>query len=40
MKILIAEDDATSRMILKAVLVKWGYEVVETRTGDEAWRVL
>ena len=30
MKILIAEDDATSRMILKAILIKWEYEVVET----------
>lgn len=40
MKVLIAEDDATSRMMLKAVLTKWGYEVVETSDGDEAWQVL
>ena len=40
MKVLIAEDDATSRMILKAILIKWGYEVVETSNGDEAWQVL
>ena len=40
MKVLIAEDDVTSRMMLKAVLTKWGYEVVETSDGDEAWRVL
>jgi phosphoserine phosphatase RsbU/P len=40
MKVLIAEDDATSRMILKAILDKWGYEVVETCNGDEAWQVL
>lgn len=40
MRILIAEDDATSCMILKAILTKWGYEVVETRTGDEAWQAL
>lgn len=40
MKILIAEDDAASRMILKAILTKWEYEVVETRNGDEAWQAL
>jgi DNA-binding response OmpR family regulator len=40
MKILIAEDDATSRMILKVILTKWEYEVVETRNGDEAWQAL
>jgi DNA-binding response OmpR family regulator len=39
-KILIAEDDATSRMILKTVLGTWGYEVVETQDGDEAWQFL
>jgi phosphoserine phosphatase RsbU/P len=40
MKVLIAEDDATSRVILKAILNKWGYEVVETCNGDEAWQAL
>ncbi len=40
MKILIAEDDATSRMILKAILTKWEYEVDETRDGNEAWHAL
>ncbi len=40
MRILIAEDDPTSRMILKGVLTKWEYEVVETRNGDEAWEAL
>ena len=40
MRILIAEDDATSRMILKSILTTWGYEVVETRDGAEAWQAL
>ena len=40
MKVLIAEDDRTSRMILKAILIKWEYEVVETSNGDEAWQAL
>lgn len=40
MKILIAEDDITSRTILENVLVKWGYEVIATKDGEEAWRKL
>ena len=39
MKILIAEDDSTSRTMLEAVLSKWGYEVKSTCDGDEAWAV-
>ena len=37
MKILIAEDDATSRRILEFVLVKWGYEVIIVNDGNKAW---
>ena len=37
MKILIAEDDATSRHILTAMLDKWGYEVIATCDGVQAW---
>ena len=40
MKILIAEDDLTSRAVLTAVLQKIGHEVVVTSTGAEAWQVL
>lgn len=40
MEILIAEDDATTRMMLKAILNKFGYKVIETCNGDEAWQVL
>jgi two-component system, cell cycle response regulator len=36
-RILIAEDDFTSRNMLAAVLKKSGYEVVETSNGSEAW---
>jgi len=36
MKILIAEDDLTSRTVLKAVLEKLGYDVVETSNGRDA----
>ena len=37
MRILIAEDDFTSRAMLTAVLKKSGHEVVETVNGGEAW---
>ncbi|MBI5017507.1 MAG: response regulator [Deltaproteobacteria bacterium] len=37
MRILIAEDDPTSRRVLEAVLARWGHEVVSTADGDEAW---
>lgn len=40
MRILIAEDDSVSRRILEAKLVKWGYDVVVTCDGDEAWSAL
>lgn len=37
MRILIAEDDFTSRVMLATVLKKGGHEVVETGNGSEAW---
>jgi len=40
MKVLIAEDDAPSRLMLQALLTKWGYEVVCATDGADAWRVL
>jgi len=40
MRILIAEDDATSRLVLKRLLSRWEYEVVETSDGEAAWEVL
>ena len=39
MRILIAEDDATSRLLLEKTLGQWGYEVTVTKDGDEAWDV-
>jgi sigma-B regulation protein RsbU (phosphoserine phosphatase) len=40
MKILIAEDNQTSRRILEAILVKWNYEVISACDGNEAWEKL
>lgn len=40
MKILIAEDDLTSRTVLKAVLEKLGHDVVETNNGRDARTIM
>jgi two-component system NtrC family sensor kinase len=40
MKILSADDDLTSRMLLKANLARWGYEVVSVEDGTQAWERL
>lgn len=39
-RVLIAEDDPVSCMVLEHTLRGWGHEVVVTRTGTEAWDVL
>ncbi len=36
MKILIAEDDITSRFILRGILVKWGHDILIAQDGMEA----
>src|SRR5262245_57109733 len=40
MRILIAEDDPVSRRLLQAALAKWGYDVIVTGNGKEAWQAL
>ncbi len=40
MRILIAEDDVTSRALLARVLTQWGYEVIATSNGAAAWAEL
>ncbi len=40
MRILIAEDDLTSRMVLGSVLKKSGYDVVEAVNGAKAWNIM
>lgn len=39
-KVLIAEDDDVSRQLLVTLLKKWGYDVISTSNGDEAWAAL
>jgi DNA-binding response OmpR family regulator len=36
-RILIAEDESMSRRLLESSLAKWGYEVVVTCDGAQAW---
>jgi two-component system NtrC family sensor kinase len=40
MKILIAEDDLTLRMVLKSILQRWGHEIVVAEDGNQAWKIL
>lgn len=40
MKILIADDDPSTRFILEDSLVEWEYEVISASDGEQAWEVL
>ncbi len=40
MRVLVADDDIISRAVVKALLLKWGYEVLEAGDGNQAWDIL
>ncbi len=40
MKVLIADDDPTSNLLLKRMLFQWGFDVVSTFNGTDAWKLL
>lgn len=40
MKLLVADDDLTSRTLLAAVARKWGYDSIAVEDGVEAWEIL
>jgi len=40
MKLLIADDDLTSRVLLENLARKWGWEPVVVEEGEAAWEVL
>jgi DNA-binding response OmpR family regulator len=40
MKVLIAEDDSVSRVLLESILDDWGYDVISATDGLEAWELL
>lgn len=39
-KVLVADDDAPTRILLRAAVSQWGYEVVEAQDGEDAWNIL
>lgn len=40
MRILIADDSNVSRHLLESIVKKWGYQVIATADGNQAWEVL
>jgi len=40
MRVLIADDDRVTALILKQTLERWGFVVTVARDGGEAWRLL
>ena len=40
MKILIAEDDLTTSLMLQSILNKWGFNTVSAINGEKAWEIL
>lgn len=40
LRVLIADDDAPTRILLRAAISQWGYEVIEAKDGEEAWNML
>ncbi|WP_457576678.1 response regulator [Desulfomarina sp.] len=40
MKILIAEDEFTTRMLVQVSLENWGYRVESVVDGNQAWEIL
>ncbi|MCX6056095.1 MAG: diguanylate cyclase [Chloroflexi bacterium] len=39
-RILVGDDDSSTRVILKGILKKWGYEPVLANDGLEVWEIL
>ncbi len=40
MRVLIADDSATSRILLRSALQRWGYEVIAAENGAQALEIL
>lgn len=38
--VLIADDDASTRTLLRVTISQWDYPVLEARDGEEAWDIL
>lgn len=39
-RVLVADDDTPTRMLLRAAISQWGYVVTEAKNGEEAWEIL
>ncbi len=39
MKVLIAEDDPVSGLVLERTLQRWGYEIARANDGEQAWEL-
>jgi len=39
-KVLVADDDPPTRMLLRAAIAQWGYTVIEASNGEDAWEIL
>lgn len=40
LKVLIADDDPPTRVLLRAAISQWGYEIYEAKDGEEAWTIM
>ncbi len=40
MKILIGDDSLTQRVMLEAIVKKWGFDAVLAEDGRQAWDIL
>jgi CheY-like chemotaxis protein len=40
MKLLICDDNMTHRVMLEAIVSRWGFEAVLAEDGQEAWDIL
>lgn len=39
-RVLIADDDPPTRILLRSAISQWGYQTVEAKDGEEAWDLL
>lgn len=40
LKVLVADDDPPTRILLRAAISQWRFEIVEAKNGEEAWDIL
>ncbi|MCH8062544.1 MAG: response regulator [Chloroflexi bacterium] len=40
MKVLVAEDDRSTRLLLETTLLRWGYDVSTAANGSDAWEAI